>query len=99
MCSAFERRVGIAGQGDGACAAASGFNEGGDGEGGASAGGDAEDYVFFVGLAAGPFLTGGLRVRFAGFRGGGGTVCGAREVGVGAGGCEGGGGLDGVAGG
>ena len=61
----------IAGERDGLGAAPAGFVDGGDGEGSASAGCDAQDYVFFGGLAAGHFFAAGCGVVFAGFGFGG----------------------------
>ena len=66
---ALERRVAIAGEGDGVGAAAAGVFDGGDGEGSASAGGDAEDDVVLAGLALFHFGDGGGGVVFAGFGG------------------------------
>jgi len=59
MSGALERRVGIAGQGDGSGAALAGEFEGGEGEGSSSAGGDAEDDVILGGLRRDIFVTAG----------------------------------------
>ena len=68
---ALERGVAVAGEGDGVCAAAAGVFDGGDGEGSASAGGDAEHDVVLAGLAFLDFGDGERSVVFAGFGGGG----------------------------
>jgi hypothetical protein len=52
-------------------AAAAGFDDGGDGEGSASAGRYTEYYIVLSGFAAGHFLAAGFGVVFADFGGGG----------------------------
>src|SRR5450755_3940756 len=69
MRCAFERRIAVAGEGDGLGAAAAGVFDGGDGKGSAAAGGDAEDNVMLAGLALFHFGDGGGGVVFAGFGG------------------------------
>src|SRR5205807_9630621 len=96
---AFERGVGIAGEGDGASTATAGFGEGGYGEGGASAGSDAEDYIFLIGLAAGHFVASGLGIVFANFGGGGQGLVASGDDEMDAVGVEGGKDFDGVEGG
>src|SRR5260370_42482614 len=99
MSGAVERGVGIAGESDGGCAAAAGFGEGGEGEGSATTGSDAEDYIFFCGLAAGHFLAAGLGIVFADFGGGGQSFVASGDDEVDAVGVEGGEDLDGIEGG
>src|SRR5207253_4771976 len=76
-----------------------GFGEGGYGEGGASAGSDAEDYIFLIGLAAGHFVASGLGIVFANFGGGGQGLVASGDDEMDAVGVEGGKDFDGVEGG
>ena len=67
MSGAFEERVAIAGYGDGLGALAARVFQGGDGEGGAAAGGYAYDYVVLSELAPSNFGAALLAGVFAGF--------------------------------
>src|SRR5262249_55870273 len=66
---ALERRIAVAGEGDGMSAAAAGIFDGGDCERSASAGGDAESDIVLAGLALLHLGDGGRGVVFAGFSG------------------------------
>src|ERR1051326_8331543 len=69
MRRSFERRITVASEGDGVGTPAAGVFDGGDGEGSASASGDAQDDIVLAGFAFFHFGDSGSGVVFAGLGG------------------------------